>query len=669
MRKLHNPKNFRLVGPWLALTVLATFAALALSADEPIVGANAAPATETTVPVAPADIPTLDPMAATTDVVAVDTTAPAAIADIPAEEPDAAADEVIPLKEDENTSIEPTGGQNLINVTVENETLENVVNMFARISGANIVTTSADLGGTVTVNLRGVEWKPALSSILDVHNLALIEKLPGSGVYTIVPKPAGEAEAMIVETMFLNYTTVTEMGPMARTMLGAVSNAALTEFPSRNAMVVRTTEANMREIQKLVSQMDVPGRQVIVETKFMELTDGASKKVGIRWDSLDEYGMSISPSAIYERTIERVSTRANDLTHSESSSSATVGSSQNSSSDTSDRLFDADGNQLEDTTFSIFDPNPNIDGDEVIIPETVPTTVNSTEASTLNSSLQNAQVSDSLSNQEGDTYNKTTTEAQSAILDFETFNMVISALEKTEGVSVISNPKIIVASGSKDAYFTVGDREPIIKTEIERGTQDSPGDTITAKLDTELDTEYIKKGYLETGIHLQVVPVVKTDDLIEASIEPKLVRRVLPDKVVGENSWPRIAVKEIKTTFTLRSGQTVAIGGLTDTSNDQKTSKIPLLGDIPLLGKYLFSHKADVKRQVETIIFVTLSLAEAQNLYREAGIPDEATLVHKQLIKREHQREVFDEELEQLRKAQEEESAERARSRTMKRKR
>ncbi|MCE9614999.1 MAG: hypothetical protein K8T26_12025 [Lentisphaerae bacterium] len=620
MRRMNGAKQFKPATVLLACIVMAALAAPLFSADEPVVGI---PSPTMTAPDSPQVPPAPSPAPQTTE---SDATPPVETAAQIAQE--AGGDHVIPLKADEKTGIENLEGQNLINVTVENETLENVVNMFARISGANIVTTSADLGGTVTVNLRGVEWKPALSSILDVHDLALIEKLPGSGVYTIVPKPSGSTEPLIVETLFLNFTTVPEMGPLVRSMLGAVSNAAVSEFPSRNAMVIKTTEPNMREIRTLVQQMDVPGRQVVVETKFMELTDSASKKLGIRWDSLDEWSTSLSLQPLnYSREIARNSSR----------------NSENNYADTKRAAFDQDGKRYSDPTdWEWVDGNPD-NPDDGFLNGTVP------PGSASHETLEEHTSTDS------STYSKDTAEAQSAVLDVAEFKTVISALEKTAGVSVISNPKLIVASGSRDAYFTVGEREPIIRTEVQRGTQDSPGDQITAELDSALNTEYIKQGYLQTGIHLQVIPVVKTEDLIEASIEPKLVRRLLPDKVVGENSWPRIAVKEIKTTFTLRSGQTVAIGGLTDTSDDKQVTKIPLLGDIPLLGKYLFSHTADIKKQIETIIFVTLSLAEANTLYREAGIPEDAELVHKKLIQSEHRRRNFESELDGIRKATQEE--------------
>ena len=75
---------------------------------------------------------------------------------------------------------------------------------------------------------------------------------------------------------------------------------------------------------------------------------------------------------------------------------------------------------------------------------------------------------------------------------------------------------------------------------------------------------------------------------------------------------------------------------------------------------------ADVKEQVETIIFVTLTMAEAEGLYREAGIPDDARLVHKNLIQNDQKRQKFEGELEDMRKAADEQSAEQARLRLLK---
>jgi len=65
--------------------------------------------------------------------------------------------------------------------------LREVIQEFTRVSGANIIASGADLHGTVTIELQDVEWQPALRRILAEHGLDLIEKVPDTEVYSIVP--------------------------------------------------------------------------------------------------------------------------------------------------------------------------------------------------------------------------------------------------------------------------------------------------------------------------------------------------------------------------------------------------------------------------------------------------------------------------------------------------
>ena len=536
-------------------------------------------------------------------------------AEEPGEEPEI---EFIPST---GLDIEPVltqSGEDLISITLDNVPLEDVIRMFTRISGANIIATKTDLeGASVTVNLTDVAWQPALSAILDMHNLALVEKRPGSKVYSIIPKQPDAPEPTVVETIFLKYTTTGDVSPVIKSM---ASGGIVTEFSSRNVLVVRATASNMGEIEQLIEKIDIPSKQVVVETKFMELNDEAAEQIGIRWDSLEEFGASLQVGP-FERTevVSRDKERKNTLDRWDLRSRV----------DTRTDRYDLYGQAYQEVEDTFENPTAITPTREVI---------------------DIVDQGEDITKSVIDTFNKAIEEKQAAILELDSFQVLLSALKKTEGISVVSNPKMIVANGAQDAFFSVGEREPIIKTEITRGTAESPGDKEVASLDTSIDTEYIKEGYLETGIILKVVPIVKTDDLIEAQITPT-IRRKIADKTVAGNTWPVIAVKEIRTKFTLRSGQTVAVGGLIDTADDVRISKIPLLGDIPLIGKYLFSHKKDVKSQVETIIFVTLSLAQPNELRTGDGLPENAKLVHKQMIRDKTDRAEFEADLEALREA------------------
>ncbi|MBN1672958.1 MAG: von Willebrand factor type A domain-containing protein [Kiritimatiellae bacterium] len=91
---------------------------------------------------------------------------------------------------------ESTTEQNMITCTLDDVPLQDVVRMFTRISGANIISAPEVLKdkGNVTVNLEDIEWKPTLSAILDMKGLALVEKPPNSGVYSIVERKPGMPE-------------------------------------------------------------------------------------------------------------------------------------------------------------------------------------------------------------------------------------------------------------------------------------------------------------------------------------------------------------------------------------------------------------------------------------------------------------------------------------------
>ncbi|MFC1499309.1 hypothetical protein ACFLS1_12680, partial [Verrucomicrobiota bacterium] len=112
---------------------------------------------------------------------------------------------------------------NLISITLDNVRLSDAVSMFCKISGANIIATPSDLEGTVTVNLIDVEWRPALNSILEMHNLELVERIPGSEVYSIRPvtlyldlkhlifRPPGTPESTNLITLDLTNASLGEV--------------------------------------------------------------------------------------------------------------------------------------------------------------------------------------------------------------------------------------------------------------------------------------------------------------------------------------------------------------------------------------------------------------------------------------------------------------------------
>jgi type II secretory pathway component GspD/PulD (secretin) len=517
--------------------------------------------------------------------------------------------------------------------------LPQVIQLFTRVSGANIVaTTTEELeAATVTVELKQVHWKDALQSILHMHNYELVQENQDVEIYAVSMRKPDALPPLAVETLFFKYTTADEMFPIVQNLLIKDTRAKISIFESRNAMVVQSTEDNIRDMKVVLESIDIPGSQVSVETKFIELSDGASKQLGIKWDSLEEFGVGLSAGPFsYARTETVDNNTAN-------------GNADWDIRRRSDVLTEsADyGGDYNTGDFDVNSALTGFDGD--LSPSTID--AGSIESPfSLIDSIDSGQ--DIISDNLGE-FAESIVQSQAAILSVDSLNLVLSALQGTEGVSMISNPKILVASGNKDARFTVGTQEPIIKTTIQYGTTDSPGDKVTAELDTGINTDYISQGYMRTGIELSVIPFVKTDKYIQAEITPSLIRKT-DEKVVGDNSWPIISVKEIKTLFTLKSGQTVAIGGLTSSTEEDEVTKIPFLGDIPFIGKYLFSHSKTSTSQNETIIFVTLSIADPDLIEENQGVPQDSELIYKRLLKEQLDRKEFEKEYLELKKATDE---------------
>jgi type IV pilus assembly protein PilQ len=210
---------------------------------------------------------------------------------------------------------------------------------------------------------------------------------------------------------------------------------------------------------------------------------------------------------------------------------------------------------------------------------------------------------------------KTTT----ALLSADDFSLVLAALKEINGAKVVSNPKIIVAN-EETASIHIGQKKPNVK-----GTTTTSGDTQIVRT-YELDNN---EPYFEDGIRVDVTPTINTEDNITVNIQPTLDRLdTVPMTADDGTEFYGKTTKTINTTFGLHSGQTAAIGGLTEISNSDVDRRIPLLGRLPLLGRF-FSYSSKSKRQTETIIFVTVGLANPENISFETGLPEDASLARR----------------------------------------
>ena len=111
------------------------------------------------------------------------------------------------------------------------------------------------------------------------------------------------------------------------------------------------------------------------------------------------------------------------------------------------------------------------------------------------------------------------------------------------------------------------------------------------------------------GIILQFKPVVDAQNRINSAVHTE-VSNLSGQSVEGQ---PIIATRRADSVITLNSGSPIVIGGLMDSSESKTVSKIPLLGDIPILGEF-FKHTSRTRDKRELIIVVTPYLVESEDL-------------------------------------------------------
>ena len=171
---------------------------------------------------------------------------------------------------------------------------------------------------------------------------------------------------------------------------------------------------------------------------------------------------------------------------------------------------------------------------------------------------------------------------------------MLSALKNTGEFRSLAEPNLVTIEG-QTASFLAGGEFPFPTIQ---GGQSSQV-TITWK---------------EYGIRLNFTPQITNSGAIRLSVEPEVSSLDFANGLTfGGFQVPSILARRVQTDVELRAGQTLAIGGLLDNSMLSDVDKIPLLGDIPLLG-YFFRSEAVRENRTELLVLVTPYILDADNL-------------------------------------------------------
>ncbi len=188
------------------------------------------------------------------------------------------------------------------------------------------------------------------------------------------------------------------------------------------------------------------------------------------------------------------------------------------------------------------------------------------------------------------------------------FHPVIKALSTYGTVRSLSSPRVTVMNNQpavvnmtrNKVYFTI-DRE-----QTESNTEGG-NPTVTETSNAETVAE---------GVLLNVLPTVNVDTgEIILSIRPTIsnITAEVPDPINPGNYIPELNVQEIDSIVRIQSGQTIIMGGLMQDKNIMSKSGIPVLGDIPILGR-LFSNHGDNIQKMELVIMIQATIVPGSNV-------------------------------------------------------
>ena len=421
--------------------------------------------------------------------------------------------------------------------------VRSLLQVIADFTNFNIVTSDS-VQGSLTLRLKDVPWDQALDIILQAKSLGM--KRVGN-VLQIAPKDEMaakekadlEAQATIrnleplrTQSFQLNYTKAEDIKTQLTATSGSgggaggsnegrllSSRGSVIAEPRTNQLFVSDIPSRLEQIQDMITKLDVPVRQVLIEARIVEATDTFGKSLGIKLGGADLRGI-----------------RGGDPGYA-------VGSNN--------RLaFGGNYNAITSTT-------------------------GQTDAGGLTSATSQFVNLPALGLAGA-------TPASFAISLFSSaanrfLNLELSALEADGKGKIVSSPRVVTADQTK-ALIEQG-------TEFAYQQATSSGATAVA--------------FRKAVLKLEVTPQITPEGNIILDLD---VNKDSPGGVVeGAMS---INTKRVKTQVLVENGGTVVIGGIFEVTESDHENKVPLLGDVPVLGN-LFKQRTRQAQKQEMLVCIT----------------------------------------------------------------
>lgn len=358
-----------------------------------------------------------------------------------------------------------------------------ILGMIAREAGYSIIIHD-DVKGKVAVEFSDVSINEAFKSVLNMGQLDMVKD---GNIVSVFPKE----HRVSFRSFDVNNVNVENILDTLKNLFDNKANIQIE--PNTNLVLVTAPLDILREVESIISKIDVSRKQVMVEAAIVEVTLNDENKTGVNLGA-------ILNKSNYSSAIQTSGFAINPLT-----SSNPVG-------------FFA----------------------------------------------------------QGDLFTGASDKSVDALLE---------ALQTVSDTKVLSHPKVIGVSG-KQAEIIVGRKLGFrVTTTTNTGTLES------------ID-------FLEVGTQLKFTPYITQNGDVIMDIFPKV-----SDGAISETGLPSETTTEISTRVRVASGKTIVLGGLIRERKSIETKKVPLLGDIPILG-WLFRRNVDISSRSEILILLTPKLVD-----------------------------------------------------------
>ena len=428
-----------------------------------------------------------------------------------------------------------------------------ILKLISQKSGMNIIAGKG-VSGKVSIYLKDVHWKDALRIILDSNGLAYKDE---EGILHVMPAAefekrygsrfGGELKTSIIRLDYADAQDMVALLTQMKSYLGKIIFDA-----KSNTLVLTDSGDVIAEMERLIKQIDVPVKTKVYELNYAMAEDMSQKITEVLTKNVGRVKYDIRSNKVIVRDTPISLAEIDKLIHS----------------------FDVQEQQvlIEAKILQVVLSDQHKFGVdwEAIVAEYHDLNFKN-NFSILNSSDKSGTVT-------------------IGTLANDDYTALLQALKTVGETNILSSPRI-TALNNQEARILVGSQEPYVTTTT---TTPASGPTTTAE----------SISFIDVGIKLYVTPTIHRDDFITMKIRPEVssVTRTLTTS--NNNSIPVVETSEAETTVMIKNGVTVIIGGLIKEEQINSENKVPLLGDIPLLGS-AFRNEDHLKRKTEIVIFLT----------------------------------------------------------------